>query len=284
MCRRVSIAANVSVIVQEAARIAVRRLQVVRLTSSTMRRNLVTTVDEEVQKFLSKKLLALMPDSRLLSEEGSELKGVSPYLWIVDPIDGTSNLYYGNPHFAVSVALTENEDVVLGVVCDPMRREVFTAEQGKGALLNGKRVSVGATRRATDAMVSVGIPYQKRLLPTATEVIRSLVFACRDIRRTGSSALDICYVACGRTDGHVEIALSPWDVAAASIILAEAGGRMTDWNATSRRLLAAGSVLAANSVLHSKLAGVLKRGGFASDSAEKMIRSSSRRTLRLAQP
>jgi len=252
--------ADVGAIVKEAGLLALDRLWGGQRVSPTGRRNVATTVDRAVHQFLRRRLRDLLPASHVLSEEGRLPKGNSRYVWIVDPIDGTSNLDYANTHFAVSVALVRDTNVILGVISDPQRAELFAAARGQGASLNGKRIAVRGTRTVNEAIVSVGVPYDRELLPAAAAAISRLVLACRDIRRTGSSALDLCYVACGRTDAHVEVALSPWDVAAASLVLRESGGKLTTWNGTFRPLLVPGSVLASNPGLNSGLATLLKEG------------------------
>lgn len=250
-------------VVMDAASLVVDRLNSVKLHSSGHARNLVTDVDNEINAYLTSRLAALLPGSAILSEEASPPQSLSPHiksrLWIIDPIDGTTNLLYGNPHFAVSVALACEGHNVAGVVYNPNSREMFTADLARGAFRNGVRISVNDTDILSDALVSFGVPYDPRLLSRTGTVIDSLLGRCRDLRRSGSSALDLCYIACGRFDAHVEITLSPWDTAAAGLILTEAGGTLTNWRRERRSVLAPDSVLASNSHLHDQLATLINR-------------------------
>ena len=191
----------------------------------------VTQVDMAVQEFLKAELAALTPNIPLMSEEqdNSALDFSKP-LWILDPVDGTTNLIHGFPASAVSLGLLEQGKVSLGVVYNPFRQELFTAKAGEGAFLNGAAIRVRQTADLAHSLIAIGTsPYDRELIPKNFTLFAKLFAQCEDIRRTGSAALDLCDVACGRTDGYLERNLKPWDFAGASIVLQEAGGILTDF-------------------------------------------------------
>ena len=192
----------------------------------------VTKVDTEVQSYLKEKLYQLRPDALFMGEEG-EHKALdkSKPCWILDPIDGTTNLIHHYNTSAVSLALLENGKITKGIVYNPFTEQLFTSERGKGAYLNGKRISVSTRERQNDWLISIGTsPYEKDRADYLFELFKRIYKKTTDIRRSGSAALDLCYLACGMTDGYLEQNLKPWDYAAGSLILEEAGGRVTTWN------------------------------------------------------
>ncbi len=188
--------------------------------------NFVTSMDIASQQFLVRRLAPLVPGAHVVAEEQEENQLRAGYSWIIDPIDGTTNYMHGFCHSSISIALVRDGEGVLGVVHNPYLHETFAAVRGMGASLNGKPIRV-SDRGIADALVIFGTaPYHRGLLELTARVVRRLMLDCRDVRRTGSAALDLCYIACGRTDGFFEATLAPWDYAAASIILTEAGGRI----------------------------------------------------------
>lgn len=191
----------------------------------------VTQVDMAVQEYLKTELAALTPDVSLMSEEqDNRTLDFSRPLWILDPVDGTTNLIHGFPASAVSLGLREGKKVTLGVVYNPFRQELFTAKKGEGAFLNGAPIRVRETADLAHSLIAIGTsPYHRELIPKNFALFAKVFAQCEDIRRTGSAALDLCNVACGRTDGYLERNLKPWDFAGASIILEEAGGILTDF-------------------------------------------------------
>ncbi len=195
------------------------------------RADYVTQVDFAVQEFLKTELAALTPSIPLMSEEqDNRTLDFSQPLWILDPVDGTTNLIHGFPASAVSLGLLEQGNVTLGVVYNPFRQELFTAKAGQGAFCNGASIQVKPTADLAHSLLAIGTsPYDRELIPKNFALFAKLFSRCEDIRRTGSAALDLCDLACGRTDGYLERNLKPWDYAGASVILTEAGGMLTDF-------------------------------------------------------
>ncbi len=188
--------------------------------------NFVTSMDIACQSFLLEKLSPLLPGAQVMAEEQDNPRLLPGYCWIIDPIDGTTNYMHDYRHSSISIALVKDGEGVLGVVHNPYLQESFVGVRGIGAFLNGKPIRV-SDRGIADALVIFGsAPYHRGLLELTARVIRRLLLDCRDIRRTGSAALDLCYIACGRTDGFFEATLCPWDFAAAAIVLQEAGGQV----------------------------------------------------------
>lgn len=194
------------------------------------RANIVTDVDQASEALIVGAIRARYPAHRIVAEEGGGADGGSAYTWLIDPLDGTTNYVHGFPFFCVSLGLLHNDAPLLGVVFDPVRDELFTAVRGAGARCNGRRLRVSATTTLDAAFLSTGFPYDRFDQPdnNLAEFARLLLLA-RDVRRAGSAALDLCYVAAGRTDGHWELGLHPWDTAAGALMITEAGGRTSDW-------------------------------------------------------
>ena len=189
----------------------------------------VTNVDLAVQELLRERLTALAPDVQFMGEEqdNTGLDWSRP-CWILDPVDGTTNLIHNFRHSAVSLALSEAGQILFGVVYNPYSGECFTARRGQGAFCNGSLIRVSSADRLEDSLLSVGtVPGRRELADTAFRQMRALYDTCQDVRRTGCASLDLCWVACGRLDGYVELSLQPWDYAAGMLIVAEAGGRVT---------------------------------------------------------
>lgn len=220
----------------------------------------VTNVDLAVQELLRERLAALAPDVQFMGEEqdNTGLDWSRP-CWILDPVDGTTNLIHNFRHSAVSLALAEDGQTVFGVVYNPYSGECFTARWGQGAFCNGSPIRVSSADRLEDSLLSVGtVPGRRKLADTAFRQIRTLYDTCQDVRRTGCASLDLCWVACGRLDGYVELSLQPWDYAAGMLIVAEAGGRVTAPDGSPLSLCQGGPLLASNGRLHSTLQTILK--------------------------
>ena len=215
----------------------------------------VTEADRESERRVIQVLRSAYPDHAILSEEGgADEKGA--YQWIIDPLDGTTNFVYGIPFFSVSVGLFVDDRPVLGVVYDPLREELFAAEQGKGATLNGKSIRVSGCIRIEDALLSTGFPFKQ--IQSADAYLSSfsaLLRRSRGIRRCGSAALDLCYVAAGRADGFWEWGLSPWDTSAGAVIVSEAGGSITDFQGKGSYMR--GDVVATNGPIHKEMVGII---------------------------
>ena len=214
--------------------------------------DLVTEVDAEAERVIREELLGTFPTHGMLAEEGGELAGEEGTRWIVDPLDGTTNYAHGLPIFCVSIALERAGKVVLGVVHDPMGEETFVAERGRDATLNGEPIRVSDTDELIRALIATGFPYDRSKMPEALELFGRLAAATRGMRRLGSTALDLCYVASGRLDGYYERGIWPWDLAAGSVILEEAGGRLTNYRG-DKLDLAGREIVASNGRLHSAM-------------------------------
>jgi myo-inositol-1(or 4)-monophosphatase len=191
--------------------------------------DLVTEVDEQAERVIKEILLDAYPAYGMLAEEGGALVGEEDARWIVDPLDGTTNYAHGLPIFAASIALERAGEVVLGVVHDPMGEETYLAERGEGASLNGEPIRVSDTDELIQALIATGFPYDRAEMPEALELFGRFAAITRGMRRLGSTALDLCYVAAGRLDGYYERGIWPWDIAAGGLILEEAGGKVTNY-------------------------------------------------------
>jgi myo-inositol-1(or 4)-monophosphatase len=222
--------------------------------------NLVTEADFECEEAIISVIRKRYPLHSVLAEERHENADVlSKHLWIIDPLDGTNNYAHGIPHFCVSIAYAEKGKVLAGVIVDPMRKELFTAIKDGGAFLNGTRLSVSATAGISRAIITTGFYYDRgRLMEKTLAAIHSLFKAdIRGIRRLGSAALDLCWVACGRFDGYFEYQLSPWDFAAGMLLVNEAGGRCSDREGKEQTLLSK-SAAASNGRIHREFLRIVK--------------------------
>lgn len=219
--------------------------------------DLVTNSDRQSQDLIFHRLSSYFPNHAFLAEEDLfEDKG-SEFRWVIDPLDGTTNYAHKFPIFCVSIGLEHGQEVVLGVVYDPMREEMFWAVKGKGSFLNGKRLKVSQTSRLEQSLIATGFPYDVRESKNNNlNHFSNFLVRAQAIRRCGSAALDLCYVACGRFDGFWEIKLNPWDVAAGGLIVLEAGGRVTDFQNGSFSIYNK-QVLATNGLIHGEMLGVL---------------------------
>jgi myo-inositol-1(or 4)-monophosphatase len=211
--------------------------------------DLVTETDERAEEVIREVLLGAYPSYGVLGEEGGETAGEEDARWIVDPLDGTTNYAHGLPVFAVSIALERAGEVVVGVVHDPIREETFVAERGRGARLNDEGIGVSETDELVRALVVTGFPYDRGEVPAAVELFGRLSVRAQGMRRLGSAALDICYVAAGRLDAYYERGIHVWDVAAAGLVLEEAGGRITDYKGRPFEM-EGGEMVASNGPLH----------------------------------
>jgi len=192
--------------------------------------DLVTDCDILSQQMIFERLSAAFPGHGILAEEGLSHAIDSDYRWIVDPLDGTTNFAHRLPFFCVSMALEHRGKIVLGVVFDPVRDEIFTASEGGGAYLNGRQIGVSRISDLTRSLVATGFPYDLR--ESRINNIRhfnNFLTRAQAVRRLGSAAIELCYVGCGRLDGFWELKLKPWDAAAGGLIVQEAGGKVTDF-------------------------------------------------------
>jgi len=219
--------------------------------------NLVTDVDKKAEGIIIKKILSAFPDHSILSEEIGSKKGTSDCKWIIDPLDGTTNFARSFPFFCVSIALEKKGKVILGVIYDPLRDELFFAEEKKGAYLNKKRISVSKTKKLSKAFLATGFAYGiKEAKDNNIRNFKNFLMRSLAIRRAGSAALDFCYVACGRFDGFWEVGLHPWDCAAGTLIIKEAGGAVTKFDGSDYSHYNE-YVLASNGLIHKQMVRVL---------------------------
>jgi len=225
-------------------------------------RNFVTAADHRAEAILHEELAKARPDYGFLGEEGGAREGTDePHRWIVDPLDGTTNFLHGIPHFAISIALERNGAVVAGLIYNPANDEMFIAERGKGAFLNDKRIRVAARERLADAVVACGLPhYGRGDLALARNEIAAAQQHFAGLRRYGAAALDLAWVAAGRLDAYWERDLSPWDLAAGSLLVREAGGFVSDLDGGDA-ILTKGNVVAGNDTMHRELLRLLKEAG-----------------------
>ena len=224
--------------------------------------DLVTQIDHEIEALLTERLRRAFPDHVVIGEEASAGRSVTPppadvWAWYLDPLDGTTNFAHGHPHFAVSLALARGAEPCLGLIADPLRGETFVARRGGGATLNGRPIRVSAVARLDDALLATGTAYDRReRADFYLDRIKAFMLRAQGIRRAGSAALDLCYVACGRVDAYWEWRLAPWDHAAGALIVREAGGMVSDCAGGPHDLFG-DSVLASNGALHAAMLAVL---------------------------
>jgi len=205
----------------------------------------VSEVDKLAEAEIIKELRRAYPDHAILAEESGQI-GKGPLTWVIDPLDGTHNYLRGIPHFSVSIALLEKGVPIHAVVFDPLRDELYTASKGDGAYINDRRMRVGKRENLGGAMIATGFPFRQREHLTAQlDMTRAILGQAEDIRRSGSAALDLAYVAAGRYDGYFEIGLKPWDMAAGVLLVHEAGGRYCDF-AGRDGIPASGNIIAGN--------------------------------------
>jgi len=231
--------------------------------------NLVTNVDHKSEKTIVEIISKEFPDHEILAAEGYGHGKKFPFKWIIDPLDGTTNYAHRFPFFCVSIGLEVEEKMVLGVVYDPIRSELFLAEKGKGAFLNDEPIRVSVTDDLTHSLLVTGFSYDVRV--TAENNFNHFVdFSMRaqGVRRTGSAALDFCYIAMGRMDGFWELKLQPWDAAAGSLVVQEAGGRVTDFSGKTYSVYSK-EVIASNGRIHEAMVKVLQAGRAAQTRAIK---------------
>jgi myo-inositol-1(or 4)-monophosphatase len=224
--------------------------------------NLVTEADLAAEKFIIERIRSYYPRHAILAEEsgasnGTETGAANEWKWIIDPLDGTTNYAHGYPCFCVSIAVERAGKIEIGVVYDPMREEMFAAERGQGATLNERAIRVSEVDDLNSAMLCTGFPYDVRERPDFARHFTSFTMRAQAVRRDGSAALDLAFVACGRFDGFWEDGLNPWDTAAGLLLIEEAGGQVTDYKGAALDIYMP-EVLASNGLVHEAMMGVLK--------------------------
>ena len=220
--------------------------------------DLVTQFDTRSQRMIVDVLRKKFPNFGILSEEDMSYNTDSSMKWIVDPLDGTTNFAHDLPIWAISIALEINEKIVLGVVYDPTRKEMFSTIRNCGAYLNNKKIRVSKTKKLSQSLLVTGFPYDiRKSRNNNINHFSNFAVRAQAVRRLGSAALDLCYTACGRFDGYWELKLSPWDQAAGSLILKEASGKITDFKGKEFNIYG-NEVLGTNGLIHCQMMRVLK--------------------------
>lgn len=243
--------------VKEAGAVLRHGLEQARTIEYKGEKNLVTDMDRRSEEAIARLVQRELPDHSLVSEEGTRLQGDSGYRWFVDPLDGTTNYAHGYPCFCVSIGVEKDGELVYGVVYDPTLEELFTSERGAGAFLNGKRLQVSAISRLSDALLATGFPPDVATVKENNlDHFANFMKRAQAVRRPGSAALDLCYVAAGRFDGFWELCLNPWDVAAGVLMVTEAGGRVTDLQGRPLQL-STPRIVASNGLIHEEMLRLL---------------------------
>ncbi len=219
--------------------------------------DLVTSVDRECERQIVDVIRRNFPDHSILAEEETDVDGAqNHYRWIIDPLDGTTNFVHSYPQFSVSIALEQNGRVIVGLVYDPLRNECFKAALGQGATLDSSPIRTSIANELDKSLLATGFPYDHRdFADFYLSYFKAFMIRCQGIRRGGSAALDLCYVACGRLDGFWELKLRPWDIAAASLIVTEAGGKLSDFFGQSFSIRGQ-ETLATNGLIHDEMVRV----------------------------
>jgi myo-inositol-1(or 4)-monophosphatase len=222
--------------------------------------DLVTDADRESQELIRGLIQRNFPGHDILGEEDLSRDKGSEYRWLIDPLDGTTNYAHDFPVFCVSIALEYNETIILGVVFDPTREELFTARRGMGAERNGQTITVSRERQLSKSLLATGFPYDIRESEINNlDHFARLAVRAQAVRRCGSAALDLCYTACGRFDGFWEMKLAPWDMAAGALMIKEAGGTITDFGGAPFSHYGR-EMLATNGLIHEQMVSVLQKG------------------------
>jgi myo-inositol-1(or 4)-monophosphatase len=222
--------------------------------------NLVTEADLASEELIVERIRSHFPKHSVLAEEGGDvitIGGDSTWKWIIDPLDGTTNYAHGYPCFCVTLALEHGGEIVVGVTYDPTRNELFSAEKGRGATLNGKPIRVSVTERLSESLVVTGFPYDFKQRENFARHLMEFMLSSRGVRRDGSAAIDMAYVACGRYDGFWEEGLNPWDVAAGKLLIEEAGGMITYYDG-SKFSIYKPPLCASNGRIHDQMLEVLR--------------------------
>jgi myo-inositol-1(or 4)-monophosphatase len=214
--------------------------------------DLVTEADRNAETLIVRRIRENWPQHNLMAEEGTRSESGSDYRWYIDPLDGTTNFAHGFPVFCTSIGLEHRNELVAGVLYDPTRDELFAAEKGSGATLNGKRIQVSGTKVLSASLLATGFPSKKRHQNPNIFFYHQLTLRSHGLRRAGSAALDLASVACGRIEGFWEFNLNPWDTAAGVVLVREAGGRVTRFDGSPWQIKS-GETLATNGLIHDEL-------------------------------
>jgi myo-inositol-1(or 4)-monophosphatase len=219
----------------------------------------VTRVDKESERNIISTIKKNFPDHHFLAEESVKEIETDGYRWIIDPLDGTTNFIHRYPVFCVSIALQYRREIILGVIYEPLKSDLFTAQKGRGAFLNGDIIRVSQTRTLKDSLIATGFPFRrKEFIDSYLGLFKNIFLRVSDLRRAGSAALDLAWLACGSCEGFFEIGLSPWDMAAGELLIREAGGIVTDFGGGSD-YLSTGNIVAGVPGIHGELLGEIKK-------------------------
>lgn len=221
--------------------------------------NFVTEIDKLSEKTIIDIIHSVYPEHSIFAEESGASNKGNDYRWIIDPIDGTTNYIHSIPFFCISIALEYKNQIILGVIYDPVRNEMFHAEKGKGAYLNNRKIHVSDKENMSESIITVGFPYKSHHnIGTYINTLTKISASCANIRKVGSAAMDLAYVASGRFDGYWELDLNQWDIAAGVIIIREAGGFVSDINGENG-FMETGNIVASNKKIHNQILKVLNK-------------------------
>lgn len=223
-------------------------------------KNIVTEADLAAEEYIVGQIKTHFPKHRILAEEAGEVvveAGESSFRWVIDPLDGTTNFSHGYPCFCVSIGLEKEGQLQVGAIYDPTRDEMFSAERGGGATLNGRRIQASTVENLDRALVVTGFPYDIKTRERFVDLFSRFVLSAQAVRRDGSAALDLAYVACGRFEGFWEEGLSPWDTAAGALIVEEAGGRVSQYDGAKFDIYRP-QILATNGIVHEQMLKILQ--------------------------
>lgn len=234
---------------------AIDRLDTIKIKEKNYN-DFVTEIDQQTEQEIIATIRNAYPDHAILGEESGK-SGNSNYTWIIDPIDGTTNFMHGNPHFCISIGIQYKNTIEHGLIYDPLRQELFTATSGSGAFLNTRRVRVAQRQQFLGSIIACGFSHKITNLETYLKILAKLLPRAASIRRSGSAALDLAYVACGRLDGFWTMDCAPWDIAAGTLIVQEAGGIVTDFNGSSN-YMESGKIITGNSHIVTLLMQIIK--------------------------
>lgn len=220
--------------------------------------SLVTYVDQTAEKKIVNRLQELIPEATFITEEDTIEQAEGDLVWIIDPLDGTNNFLHKIPHFAVSIALRQKDDIVIGVVYDVMREECFSSVKGQGSYLNDQQIHVSQKESVEECVLATGFPYSKSInFKPLINTLEHWMLNARGIRRFGAAALDLCFVAAGRIDCYYEFKLNIWDIAAGILIVKEAGGEVTDYHG-GQTYKEGNQIVASNGKIHPYVINILK--------------------------
>lgn len=219
----------------------------------------VTDVDKRSEELIKNIIRSHFNDHDILAEESLAKRRSSPFLWIIDPLDGTSNYIHGLPNFAISIALEIEEELTIGLIYEPLREIIYSAIKNQGAFKNNRRMNISHRRMINNSLIATGFPFRiKDFIDAYLKSFRELFMHASGIRRGGSACLDLAYTAEGIFGGFFEVALSPWDMAAGALLVKEAGGIVTDFNG-SNQYLKTGNIIAANKGVHDEMLKIIQK-------------------------